>query len=151
MICAFGIAAGTALGRTSQVLVRTAQDFAAAGRDEPVRWLYAIAQAAEADVGALMVIAGELPFYTMALRELAVDLTQSITDQLRTALAGQTGEEATDAAHGLLGKWLSNFGVRLTAIGRREEALAASQDAVAVYRRLAGTRSDAFLPELARA
>jgi tetratricopeptide (TPR) repeat protein len=142
-------AAGMALNRTSQVLVRTAQDFAAAGRDEPVRWLYAIAQAAETDVGALMLIADELPLHTMALRELAVDLTQSITDRLKTALAGQTGEEATDAADGLLGKWLSNFGVRLTAIGRREEALAASQDAVAIYRRLAATRPDAFLPDLA--
>src|SRR5216683_7310649 len=47
--------ATTALGRTSQVLVRAAQDFATAGRDEPVRWLYAIAQTAEADLGALMV------------------------------------------------------------------------------------------------
>jgi tetratricopeptide (TPR) repeat protein len=140
----------TGLGRTSQVLVRTAQDFAAAGRDEPVRWLYAIAQAAETDVGALMVIASELPDYTVALRELAVDLTQSITDRLRTALAGQTGEEATEAAHGLLGAWLSNLGNRLSDLGRREEALAASQEAAAIHRRLAGTRPDAFLSYLAR-
>ena len=50
-------AAGAGLGRTSQILVRTAQDFAAAGRDEPVRWLYAVAQAQETDLDALMVIA----------------------------------------------------------------------------------------------
>jgi hypothetical protein len=142
-------AAGTALGRTSQVLARTAQDFAAAGRDEPVRWLYAIAQAAETDVGALMMIANELPFYTMALRELAVDLTQSTTDRLRAALAGEAGEEATDAAHPLLGAWLSNLGVRLSDLGRREEALAASQEAVAIYRRLDATRLGALLPDLA--
>src|SRR5437899_1113498 len=66
-------AATSALQRTSQVLVRTAQDFAAAGRDEPVRWLYAIAQATEADLGALMLIADQL-------RELAAELTQSIAD-----------------------------------------------------------------------
>jgi tetratricopeptide (TPR) repeat protein len=139
-------AATTALQRTSQVLVRTAQDFAAAGRDEPVRWLYAIAQAAETDLGALMVIAGALPLQTMTLRELAVELTQSIADRLRiAAIAG----EAAETTRALLGTWLSNLGVRLSNLGRREEALAASQEAVDIYRRLAQTRPDAFLPDLA--
>jgi hypothetical protein len=60
-------AAATALARTSAVLVRMAQDFAAAGRDEPIRWLYAIAQAQEADPSAFMVIASRLPHKTIAL------------------------------------------------------------------------------------
>jgi len=38
----------------------------------------------------------------------------------------------------------------LSNLGRREEALAASQEAVAIRRRLAETRPDAFLPDLAR-
>src|SRR5262249_55225217 len=61
-------AAAVALERTSQVLVRTAQDFAVIQRDEPVIWLRAIAQAAKADVGALITIADALPFQTLALR-----------------------------------------------------------------------------------
>jgi len=38
----------------------------------------------------------------------------------------------------------------LSNLGRREEALAASQEAVDINRRLAQTRPDAFLPDLAR-
>jgi tetratricopeptide (TPR) repeat protein len=44
---------------------------------------------------------------------------------------------------------LNNLGGDLSNLGRREEALAASQEAVAIYRRLAETRPDAFLPALA--
>jgi tetratricopeptide (TPR) repeat protein len=139
-------AASTALGRVSQVLVRTAQDFAATGRDEPVRWLYAIAQATEADLGALMLIANQLPHHTMALRELAVELEQSIADQLRIAvIAG----EAAETTHASLGTSLSNLGVRQSDLGRHEEALAASQEAVDISRRLAQSSPDAFLPDLA--
>jgi tetratricopeptide (TPR) repeat protein len=139
-------AATTALDRTSQVLVRTAQDFATAGRDEPVRWLYAIAQATEADVGALITIANALPHQTMAMRELAVELTQAIVDRLRSVV---TSGEAAEAAYPSLSTSLANLGVRLGDLGRREEALAASQEAVDIYRRLAQTRPDAFLPDLA--
>ena len=45
---------------------------------------------------------------------------------------------------------LNNLSVHLSNLGRREEALAASQEAVDIYRRLAETRPDAFLPDLAR-
>src|SRR5258708_1238543 len=127
-------AATTALDRTSQVLVRTAQDFATAGRDEPVRWLYAIAQATEADVGALITIANALPHQTMAMRELAVELTQAIVDRLRSVV---TSGEAAEAAYPSLSTSLANLGVRLGDLGRREEALAASQEAVDIYVRLA--------------
>ena len=44
---------------------------------------------------------------------------------------------------------LNNLGADLSNLGRREEALAASQEAVDIYRRLAQTRPDAFLPDLA--
>jgi tetratricopeptide (TPR) repeat protein len=137
-------AASTALGRTSQVLVRTAQDFAAAGREEPVRWLYAIAQAKEADLGALMVIADALPHLTMALRELAVELSQSIAGRLRILAQSRPDAFLPDLATSL-----NNLGGHLSNLGRREEALAATQEAVDIRRRLAQTRPDAFLPDLA--
>ena len=44
---------------------------------------------------------------------------------------------------------LNNLGGDLSNLGRREEALAASQEAVDIRMRLAATRSDAFLPDLA--
>jgi tetratricopeptide (TPR) repeat protein len=39
----------------------------------------------------------------------------------------------------------------LSALGRREDALAAAQEAVSLYRPLATARPDAFTPDLARA
>ena len=68
-------AAQVALPKASSALVRTAQDFAASGYAEPMRWLEAIAGAPETDLGALMEIANQLPVQTLALRELAVTLT----------------------------------------------------------------------------
>jgi tetratricopeptide (TPR) repeat protein len=44
---------------------------------------------------------------------------------------------------------VGTLGIRLSNLGRREEALAASQEAVDIYRRLGQTRPDAFLPDLA--
>ena len=44
---------------------------------------------------------------------------------------------------------LNNLGMGFSDLGRREEALAAAQEAVDIYRRLAQTRPDAFLPDLA--
>lgn len=39
----------------------------------------------------------------------------------------------------------------LSALGRREEAVAQAEDAVRIYRQLVQRRPDAFLPDLARA
>jgi len=45
---------------------------------------------------------------------------------------------------------LGTLGLRLSDLGRHEEALAASQEAVDIQRRLAHTHPDASLPDLAR-
>ena len=44
---------------------------------------------------------------------------------------------------------LHNLGAMLSDLGRREEALAATQEAAALYRRLAAQQPEAFLPNLA--
>ena len=44
---------------------------------------------------------------------------------------------------------LNNLSNRLGGLGRREEALAASQEAVTIRRELAAARPDAFRPDLA--
>jgi tetratricopeptide (TPR) repeat protein len=148
-------AARNRLPRVSAVVVRAAQDFAVAGRDEPVRWLESLAATADADVGALMQIANALPSQTLALRELAARLTGRITDALRTAVVASEAQENADgresllALRGLLATSLNNLGNRLSNLGRREEALAAAREAVEIRRRLAADRPDAFLPDLA--
>ncbi len=80
-------AARVALPKVSATLVRTAQDFAAAGYADPVKWLEALAGAPETDLGALMEIANALPDQTLALRELAVRLLSQIAATLQSAAA----------------------------------------------------------------
>ena len=46
---------------------------------------------------------------------------------------------------------LNNQSLRLSDLGRREEALAAIEEAVSIYRQLAEARPDAFLPDFAMA
>ena len=44
---------------------------------------------------------------------------------------------------------LNNLAIRLAGLGRREEALAAIEEAVTIRRELAAARPDAFRPDLA--
>ena len=44
---------------------------------------------------------------------------------------------------------LNNLAVRLADLGRREEALAAIEEAADIHRELAAARPDAFRPDLA--
>jgi tetratricopeptide (TPR) repeat protein len=48
-----------------------------------------------------------------------------------------------------LARSLNNLGVRLSELGRRQEALAPTEEAVTIYRRLAASNPEAWLPDLA--
>lgn len=80
----------------------------------------------------------------MALRELALEAATQIAD---------AGDHLRDHADpdglALLARALGAKGIWLSQSGRREEALTASEEAVAIYRKLAQDRPDAFLPDLA--
>ena len=142
-------AARVTLAKTSSTLVRTAQDFAAAGYAEPIRWLEALTGALETDLGALMEIANALPDQTLALRELAVGLTERIARSLAGPAAAEAMAGPDFEVQSLYAASLFNLGGRLSELGRREDALAAAQEATDIYRRLAAARPDAFLPDLA--
>ncbi len=75
------------------------------------------------------------PDRTVALREVV-----AAYNRVRAALAEDDEEKAL---------WLNNLGAALGALGRREEALKAAQEAVEVYRRLAQANPQAFEPNLA--
>jgi len=49
-----------------------------------------------------------------------------------------------------LALWLNNWSVRLSNLGRLEEALSAIEEAAGVYRDLSHSRPDGFRPDLAR-
>ena len=133
----------------SSTLVRCAQDFAAAGYAEPVRWLEALFGAPEIDVGAMMEIANALPHETLTLRELAASLTERIVQTLRGGATAQMAAGSDLELQSFYAGWLNKLGNRLSDLGRREDALAAAQEAVDIRRRLAADRPDAFLPDLA--
>ena len=77
----------------------------------------------------------DLPKHTTALREFAAVVTTQCLD-----LVLEDDERA---------RILNHLGNRLSALGRWEEALEATQETVAIYRKLAVGRPDAFLPDLA--
>src|SRR5262249_20922705 len=140
-------ASGTARSRVCQTLVRTAQDFAAAGRDEPVRWLESLSRATDTDLRAVMAIAAELPHQTLVLRELAADLARQMVVQTRARFAEPAEADADGLGQAILASSLLVLGMRISAIGRREEALDVSREATDIYRRLVQNRLDAFLPD----
>ena len=95
-----------------------------------------------------------LPLQSLALMDVSLAVAHRRAQLSREFLAGadaqaELDEDAKLGALDHLSARLGTLGIRLSNLGRREEALAASQEAVDLYRRLAETRPDAFLPDLA--
>ncbi|MBK8075385.1 MAG: tetratricopeptide repeat protein [Kineosporiaceae bacterium] len=102
----------------------------------------------------MSVVVAALPRSSRYLQPAAVALTRhalSHHDQ-----AHQGWREAPSDEHGFPAtaqgaRLLNNLGIRLSDLGRREEALAVTEQAIEIYRRLAAARPDAFDPDLAMA
>jgi tetratricopeptide (TPR) repeat protein len=96
---------------------------------------------------------------TVPLREVALAATRWVYDELRQAAPrrsrfgrwwrGILRAKQSSEALSELARLANNLGGRLSELGQREPALAATQEAVAIRRRLVEERPDAFLPELA--
>jgi tetratricopeptide (TPR) repeat protein len=127
-------------------VIRTAQDFTAAGYEQPLAWLDTLIGRGSVAVDQLMLLADTLPESSFALMEHAARLTQKIAVLLRDAVAA--GE-----AHRLpvLATALNNLGVRLSEVGQRQEALGPAQEAVAIGRELAAKAPNAYRTALASA
>lgn len=78
-----------------------------------------------------------LPDRTLILRELIAEVCQA---RLKAAQPGKNEERA---------RRLNDLGYSLSALGRREEALAPAQEATEIYRKLAQSNPAAFLADLA--
>jgi len=124
-------------------LIRTAQDYAQGESNHcSVTWLrHLIDQASEPFQ--LMTLADTLPAQTLALREVALLVNQRISTALRALSAAES------EAQPVLATSLNNLAARLSDLGRRELALAAAEEAAALYRELAAQRPDAFRADLA--
>jgi hypothetical protein len=89
-------------------------------------------------------IEGVLPQRTVALRELAVVATKQ-------ALESAPRRRPKHDREARIAQLKNKLSARSAELGRREEALAASKEAVRTYRRLVRARPTAFLPDLALA
>ena len=113
--------------------------------------LVRLKQGASADL--LVRIHNALPRSSLALADLALWVTAVLRPTMTwwqrlfwwcLSLIGMLPPNAARRA-----LFLNNEGARLSDLGRREEALAATQEAVSLYRRLAEQAPDAFSPDLA--
>ena len=86
-----------------------------------------------------------MPDHSVRLAALAATLTsQQVTQYRATHVGGAAGRRQPPR------RSLNNLSVRLGDLGRREEALAAIEEAITIRRELAAARPDAFRPDLAR-
>jgi len=112
------------------------------------------AQVETFDQAALASIDAELPLQSLILMSLSLSVAQRRADLARqldaaTSAAADVPQELREQTLDHLAACVGTLGTRLSIVGRREEALAATQEAVDIRRRLAQTRPDAFLPALA--
>ncbi|MEU6868252.1 hypothetical protein ABZ924_34330 [Streptomyces sp. NPDC046876] len=87
---------------------------------------------------------GQLPVSSRRLATTAVRLTQTLTNRYRELAEADPGAYLPDLAVSL-----SNLSTRLGDVGRREEGLAAVEEATSYHRVLAEANPDAYLPALA--
>jgi tetratricopeptide (TPR) repeat protein len=135
-----------ALPRLSVAAVPGASEAARAALEAVARWLGRIVRVLPNEVAAawfriwFRMWEEKLPRpdHTLALRPFLADF-------YRIRLERMPREEPQERA-----RLAHMLGFALSALGRREEALEATQEAVALYRRLAAQHPDAFLPDLAR-
>ncbi len=92
------------------------------------------------DVELARALEGGIPERTTALRELAA----AVGSILYTEAAGSDEDNKVARA-----RYANNLSIRLADLGRREEALAAIEEAVEIRRALAAARPDAYRPDLA--
>jgi tetratricopeptide (TPR) repeat protein len=125
-------------------LIRTIQDYATKDDHPSLKWFDGIVAGASA-VSDLMSIANQLPQQTVVLRDRAAGVEAAIVQSLRALRGGSESHELTADFAGSL----NNLANRLSELGRREEALATTREAVDIRRELAAARPDAFRPYLA--
>jgi tetratricopeptide (TPR) repeat protein len=129
------------LPRLSAAAVRGASEAARAALEAATRWLEKTVPVLPEEVAAAWLGTWEeklpRPDRTLVLRPFLAEL-------YRARLARTPPDNPEERA-----RVLNNLGFALSEMGRRAEALQATQEAVDLYRRLAAQHPDAFLPYLA--
>jgi tetratricopeptide (TPR) repeat protein len=128
-----------------ETLIHVMQDFGP-GDDSILEWLDALVGHADAkDFDLLLDVADALAVQSFILAERAAAIYRTILERLRSV----TNPPDADAHDNMTATSLNNMGVHLSALGRHEEALEATQKATDLYRSLAAARPDAYTADLA--
>ncbi len=122
--------------KAASFLIQCLADFA-----EATDWLKNSDSSVKLDL--LDLLESKLPSETTELREAAATINAAQL-QLRQVRLDSTEDQAVEVA-----RLANNLSVRLSDLGRREEALSSAQEAVTLLRQLAATRPDLFQPDLA--
>jgi tetratricopeptide (TPR) repeat protein len=123
-------------------VIRTAQDFADAGNQQPLEWLSALG--GSVDLDQLMLVADQLPDRSLALLSVSARIMSTIVGSLRHELkAGKDYRRRGLAVHS------SHLAVRLGALGYKEAAVDHAQLASTLLRELATRAPDVYGPDLA--
>ncbi|MEN9374370.1 MAG: hypothetical protein RIR79_1922 [Pseudomonadota bacterium] len=117
-------------------VVRCVMDFSP-DEKSPLVWMEGLIQANWDNSVGLQMLDMNVPMDSVALRDIQLEIAQR-----RLELKGN---ELTPSRAGAL----NNVATALSKLGKREEALAAAQEAVSIRRTLAATRPDVFNPDLA--
>jgi tetratricopeptide (TPR) repeat protein len=136
-----------ALARVAATIIRIAQDYTLEGYQAPLDWLNQMVQEDAIDLVVLAEIANQLPQNTLVLRDGAAVIAAIIVERGRQLLVSQDNEQIG----ALLALSLNNLAIRLSELGRYEEAFTTAQEAVAIRRELATAHPDGFRPDLALA
>jgi tetratricopeptide (TPR) repeat protein len=127
-------------------IVRTAQDFALLVQPTALRWLDVLIETAAGEDGTLLdLVERAMPHDTVALRDHAAQVALLVVERVR----GELGESDDEMKRAELARRLNNLATRLSATGRREEALQSARQAVELYRSLAQANPRVALPNLA--
>ena len=122
--------------KVSQTVVRTCQDYVIRGLGQPMEWLAHI-RTEIADLRALVDFANRLPVDTVALRDIAVEVSAEIVARVKS----QELHLRDLDQRVLLGQALNNCSIRLSQLGRSNEALASIEEAVEIHPRVDGRES----------
>ena len=133
-----------------KTLMLLIQDYATVWRNV-LDWIeHLVRHARTEDFRLLVRIADELPHHTLILREKAADIQSAVTDRLK-ATPPPSDPDVRIAYESMLGGSLKHLAIRLSDVGRRNDALDAGQEAVELYGKLAAEHPDAFMPSRAMA
>ena len=138
-------ASETSPSLVAATVMRAAQDYAPHNEFAPLDWLDSLVESGAADIVALMEIANTLPTHTLVLRGKAVELHGQIAK-----LAEQMADDGpTGQRRQVLATTLNNLAIRLSEVGKREEALEVAREALSLRRDPAAANPDSFTPNLA--